>query len=58
MESNMHTNNICRVGAWMAILVNKKLREEVRKLSRTIKRQDWDTFVKSLEYDITEAQRI
>jgi hypothetical protein len=36
----------------------KKLRAEVRKLSRTIKTKDWDKFVKSLEHDITGAQRI
>jgi hypothetical protein len=37
----------------------KKLRAEVRKLSKTKKkRQDWVKFVKPLEHDTTEAQRI
>jgi hypothetical protein len=36
----------------------KKLRAEVRKLSRTIKRPARDKFVKSLEHDVTGAQRI
>jgi hypothetical protein len=36
----------------------QKLQAEVRKRSRTIRRQDWDKFVKTLEHDITGEHRI
>jgi hypothetical protein len=35
----------------------KKLRAEVRKITRRIRRNDWDKFVKSLGRDITGPQR-
>jgi hypothetical protein len=36
----------------------KQLRAEVRKLTRKIRREDYDAFVKKLERDITGVQRI
>jgi hypothetical protein len=36
----------------------KKLRAEVRKLTRKTRRDDWNKYVKSLECDITGPQRI
>jgi hypothetical protein len=38
--------------------VPKKLRAEVHKLTRKIRREDWDAFVKRLGRDITGAQRM
>jgi hypothetical protein len=35
----------------------KKRRAEVTRLTRKIRRDDWDKFVKSLEHDITGTQR-
>jgi hypothetical protein len=34
------------------------LRAEVHKLTRKIRREDWDAFVKRLERDITDVQRM